>query len=382
MPPWSSPDPTVEARIVRVLDIEGDPDLLSSWSSLHERALEQNPFFEPQCVLPAARHLPDGERIELLMAVEEITVHGCMPLCSLPRWHWSPRGAVTTKVRRLTWLGTPLLDRDRAAEAMTAMLALLRGRRRSSGDHLLAIEWMHTAGPVAEVLRHAASGLGLPVATGERFERPALIYSADPDRPGDPPAPVRRRKTTRNLRNRLDREVGPVETVDRSGEAGAVEDFIQLESRGYNGRQGIALAGQPGEAESLRAMCQAFGADDRLVVTCLEAAGRTIASNVMVTAGDEVFGCLIAYDEEYAAYSPGIQLYYDSIDLLGRADFRQIDTCTYAGNTALADIFPGRIEVGTLLVGLGSSVERTLLRAIPLARRWRAAVRSRVASRS
>lgn len=372
----------MEARLVRVLDAASDPDLVSSWGSLHERALEQNPFFEPQCVIPAARHLPDGEAIELLVAEEGGAVHGCMPLRALPRWHWSRRGTLTTNVRRLTWLGTPLLDGHRADEAMLAMLTHLRDRRRHTGHHLLVIEWMHAGGSVAQVVRRSAEMLHLPSAMGERFERPALCCLADPNRPNDPPAPVRRRKTTRNLRHRLDRDVGPAVMVDRSGHPDAVQEFIELESRGYKGREGIALAGQPGEAEFLRAMGQAFGADGRLVVTCLEAGGRTIASNLMLTAGDEAFGCLVAYDEAYAAYSPGIQLYYDSIDLLGRARFRRIDTCTYAGNTSIGDIFPDRIEVGTFLVGLGSPVEGVLLGVLPAARRWRAAVRSKVAHRT
>ena len=170
--------------------------------------------------------------------------------------------------------------------------------------------------------------------------------------------------------------------VDRSRARAPLRSSSSSNPEGTRAGRGSPWPAIQGEAESLRAMCRAFGAVGRLVVTCLEAGGRTVASNVMVTAGDEVFGCLVAYDEEYTAYSPGIQLHYDSIDLLGQAGFRRFDTCTYAGNTAIADVFPGRIEVTTLLVGLGSPVERSLLAALPTARRWRGALRPRAALRS
>jgi len=359
-----------------VLDVIGDPDLMSSWGSLHLRALEQNPFFEPQCVVPAARHLPDGERFELLVAVDRGAVLGCMPLCSLPRWRWSPRGAVTTKVRRLTWLGTPLLDRDRAAEAMTAMLALLRSRRRSSGDQLLAIEWMHADGPVADVLRHAASGLGLPVSSGEQFVRSAIVRPPGDDGAGTP-EPLQRQRTTRKKLQKLIADVGPVALVDRSGDAAALDELVALEARGYKGREGIALDNFPGEAEWFKDMVGAFAADGRAVVTTLEARDRAIAAIVVVAANDDVFFCLTTYDEEFTTYAPGIQLRYDTVDFLNRTRrFRRADTCTFADNAVRQEIFPDQIAIATVLVGLGSSVEGTLLRALPTARRLRARVRS------
>ena len=367
----------MQARLVRVLDAASDPDLLSSWGSLHERALEQNPFFEPQCVIPAARYLPAGEAIELLVAEEGGTVHGCMPLVALPRWHWSRRGTLTTNVRRLTWLGTPLLDGDQADRAMLAMLAHLRDRRRSTGHHLLAIEWMHAGGPVAESLHRAASALRLPVATGEHFERSAILRPVGDD-PGDSVEPLRRQRTTRKKLEKLIAHAGPVKVVDRADDPTVLDEIIALEARGYKGREGIALDNWPGEAEWFKEMVGAFARDGRAVVTTLEAADRAIAAIVVVTGGDDVFFCLTTYDEEFSHYAPGIQVRYDTVDLLTRTRrFRRADTCTYADNAVRQEIFPDHIAVATVLVGLGSPVERVLLASLPTARRLRARLRSR-----
>ncbi len=364
----------MEARLVRVLDLA--PASLESWGGLHERALEQSPFFEPPCVMAAARHLPNGDSIEVLLAEDGGEVVGCLPVRAVPRWHWSRRGTLTTNVRRLTWLGTPLLDRDRADEAMTAMLAHLRDVRRRSGGHMLAIEWMHAGGPAAGVLRRAAGALHLPLATGEEFERPGYLQ-LPVAAPGGEPAPVRRPRTTQKKRRRLAAQVGAVELVDRSADPGVAAELVALEADGYKAGAGIAMRTWPGEPEWFSAMCASFAAEGRLVALSVVAGDVVTATKVAVRAGDEVYLCVTTYDEAYAYGSPGIQLHYDTIDFLARAHVRRIDTCTYAGNDTEADIYPDRIPVATYLVGLGSPVERALLGALPAARQVRARVRAR-----
>ena len=362
---WRGP---VQARLVRALELS--PATVASWGSLHERALEQNPFFEPACVIAAARHLPHGEQIRVLLAEEDGTVLGCMPLRRMPRWHWSRRATFTTDIRRLTWLGTPLLDRTRADEAMTAMLTHLRDRRRRSGDHMLAVERMHTGGAVDQVVCAAAARLRLPLVVVERYERPVYLQlpmGSD----GEDPAPVRRQHRLPERRRKLATRVGPVEVLERAGDPTAVDDLIDLETQGYKGREGIALSSFPGETEWFKEMCAGFAAEGRLVLPCLTAGGKILALNAMVTAGDETFACVGAYDEAFRAYSPGAQLRYDTMDLLARARFRSIDWCTYRTSGEVDETFPDRIEIGIVLVGLGSPVERMLLGALPTARRAR-----------
>ena len=67
---------------------------IAAWRELAAQAAEPNPFFEPECVLPAVRYL--GEPDAALLAVVD---HGsewlaCMPvLPRLARWHarWPAR---------------------------------------------------------------------------------------------------------------------------------------------------------------------------------------------------------------------------------------------------------------------------------------------------
>jgi hypothetical protein len=48
----------VIGRVVRVLDL-GEADV-AAWQDLSRSAVEANPLFEPACILPAARFLPNG----------------------------------------------------------------------------------------------------------------------------------------------------------------------------------------------------------------------------------------------------------------------------------------------------------------------------------
>ncbi len=240
---------------------------------------------------------------------------------------------------------------------------------------------MHAGGPVEAVLRRAADGLGLPVATGEAFERPGWLRlpGSGPDGAADP---VRRPRSALKKRRRLTNEAGSVDLVERTGDPGVAQELLALEASGYKSGQGIAMRNNPGEPEWFAAMCEAFASEGRLVALSVVAGDRPVATKVAVTADDEVYLCVTAYDEAYAPFSPGIQLHYDTIDFLARSGLRRIDTCTYAGNETENDIYPDRIAVATLLVGLGSPVEASLLRALPAARRLRNRLRARTGDRT
>ena len=47
-------------RLIPVREAAADARLLDRWAELEYGALEPNPFFAPQMVLPAARGAPDG----------------------------------------------------------------------------------------------------------------------------------------------------------------------------------------------------------------------------------------------------------------------------------------------------------------------------------
>ena len=157
----------MRGRILNVRNLS--PSDEQSWRDLSQRAQEPNPFYEPDCLIPAATHQSFGDEIQLVVASDGDRFYGCMPIRHVSRWGSLPYRIVTSQVRRMTYLGTPLVDTDYGTEAVKAMLERPRSgaaRReitcpgRSRADR----------GPRSGTFRSAASELGLPLVVFESFD--------------------------------------------------------------------------------------------------------------------------------------------------------------------------------------------------------------------
>jgi hypothetical protein len=101
---------------------------------------------------------------------------------------------------------------------------------------------------------------------------------------------------------------------------------------------------------------------DRVLLYSLQVDGRVLAMNLSLRAGVGLFGLQGVYDESYAKFAPGIQLWRDVVDRFqDEDDALWLDSCTYAGNETLLRSLPDRRPVSTFLVGLGGPVDRVLL---------------------
>ena len=156
---------------------------------------------------------------------------------------------------------------------------------------------------------------------------------------------------------------GEVRLVDRSADASAIDNLIAIESAGWKGRAGVALASHPGEPEWLRELCDRFRSEHRLLLYCLQVRDTVLAMKLMVRGGEGLFSVSTVYDENYAHYSPGNQLLLETIDRFHeKTDARWIDTCTYEGNTTYLLMYPDRRTVSTVVLAVGGRVDRAWLR--------------------
>ena len=67
----------MNGRIVHVRSLS--PDDEAAWTALGARAAEPNPLYEPNCLVPAARHQTFGDEIHVVFAEEGGRIYGCMP---------------------------------------------------------------------------------------------------------------------------------------------------------------------------------------------------------------------------------------------------------------------------------------------------------------
>lgn len=343
----------MNARILRVRQLGAEEE--AAWRQLGAQAVEPNPFFEPDCVVPAVEHQTFGDEIEVALAEEDGRLYAALPLRSVSCWRSFPYPFVTTKVRRMTYSSTPLVDSERAEEAMGAIFDALARRRGRRHGRVLVLSEMAEAGPVEKAAAAAAAARGLPFVRYESWERPYLR---------------RRRESTYNeihskkdlknmerLRRRLNAEVGAeVVLVDRSEDPAAVDEVIRLEAAGYKGQTGVALTDMPGEPEYFREMCDRFRKHGRLHVYTLEAKGVVCAVVLLLSSGDSLWMVKVDYDHGFARNSPGLQLHLDLIRHFHdqvRAD--GIDICTYEGNVTLLRMYPDRTRFTSFFVPLSSN---------------------------
>lgn len=272
------------------------------WRTLATRALVPNPFHEPDVVLPAASAFAD-EGVGVLVVADGTEWRAVLPVRRRRRLRRMP-GTVLASWRHLyCFLSTPLVDGHRSEEALAA---LMRRGASERGVQGLAIEEIDAEGPIAELVSSTLGGAG-PATQLERFER-AFLRRRDAADYLDRTLGKHHRRELRRQRRRLEAALGPVSVEDRSSDPEAPRRFLELERSGWKGRAGTAMACDPAHGRFFTDLCARWSARGGLQLLELASGGRTIAMKCNLRAGPGTFCFKIAFDEELASFSPGMQL--------------------------------------------------------------------------
>lgn len=320
-----------------------------AWEALAARALEPNPFLEPGFLLAAMRHL--GEDDVRLAVVRDHAGHlvALAPLVTTRLGRVGP--AVSVWCHRYAPRGAPLVDRESGPAALEA---LFRGIEASFGPRRAFVMPFLPAGhPLGDAIREAAASLGRDVAIVNAEARAALrapeTGTADPREA----LPRRKRKELGRQMRRLG-ELGTL-SVETASEPGLVaarfEEFLTLEAAGWKGARGTALARDPASATFARAAVAGGVAEGRCRIHSIRLDDRPVAMLVSFLSGDLAATWKIAHDEAHARFSPGAQLMLEAAaSLLAEPGLRRIDSCAAAGHPMIDHLWPGRLDVATLVV--------------------------------
>ena len=341
---------------------------MEKWAALARRALEPNPMCEPQCVGAAARNLPYGPEIALVVVDDGDRFHAVTPIRRLPRFGRLRLPVVTTDIRRMTWLGTPLVDPDEPVRAWMSLIKTVSAERRQRHWRLLVIRWMHD-GPVAAALAEATKQLQLPSNITEDFEQPFLTRRGD----GNYTSGQSKHHLSdyRRRARRLSELLGAdLEVEDVGTDPASVREYIELEAAGYKSENGVAMRTQEGECDYFTEMCAAFAKENRLHVLRMRAGNRTISMQVSIEADGGLFLIKVGHDEEFNRYDPGIQLHLAALDHFhAQRSAQWLAVCTFPENELLLRMYEDRRRTLTAVVGLEGALNSGIARAIPSTRR-------------
>ena len=356
------------ARLVPLTEV--DARLRGAWAELAEAAVEPNPFFAPEVLLPAAALLPGGSQVRLLTVHRDGALVLAVPV-RRERYRRVPLPAASTWRHPYRYLGTPLVHPDALDDAAAALLWALR--RVTSW---LVMEQLYVDGPVARALRDAARTAGAVWTEQDVWERP-YVHARDTETYLEHTLSARSAKTLRRLRRGLERERGPVRACDVAAATrdldAELDAFLALEAAGWKGRAGTALASRPADADFFRAAGRALAAQGRLELWQLQAGDTVVARQCHLRSGDTVFHWKTAYDEQAGRWSPGVLLELDVLSAF-HADpqLARLDPCTDDEPGTSARLYPDTRRLGVALVGL-TPLGRLAARTAPVAlRTWRA----------
>ncbi|HEU5302172.1 MAG TPA: GNAT family N-acetyltransferase [Acidimicrobiia bacterium] len=324
---------------------------LQEWRTLATAAVEPNPCSEPAIAASAAPTLLGGASAALLSVRVGDRLVLALPVVAIRQYRRVPVPGFATWRHAHFTSGVPLVAPGSGPAAWAAVLDWMAEERVP----WLVLETVHDGGPAVEPLEEVLGRRGRRAHRFETYERAVVHRRAEPSYTDGRMSGSRRKKLRRRRRQLselLGEEVRTTELLAMgSGLDASVDEFLRLEASGWKGEEQTALASRAGDAAFFRRSCSSLHAEGRLQIWRLGTATRTVSMACAALAGDTVFHLKVAYDEQFAHFSPGIQL---ELDLLAafHADARlvSLDSCTGADNEAMNQLYPDRMAMATLLV--------------------------------
>jgi len=333
--------------VVQVLrDRKSLEAIVRPWEELAANALEPNPFYEPWILLPALRAQGAGEDFCAVSVWHEGRLIGLFPFERRERFKRLPVTTLTSWRHSAYLLCTPLVRRDASGPALRALL-------QWAVDEASVLEMLYVPanGPFDDALRECA---GTIVRTA-RFSRALLVKGSSADAYMEEAMSSQfRRQLRRNERRLAERGMRTINIGPGDDIGGEVEAFLRLEASGWKGREGGALAASAANLRFGRDVLTEAHRRGRLHMVGMDCDGAPIARRVSLLAGEGAYAFKTAYDEAYAAYSPGVLAEALSLrefhDLPG---VRWMDSYTEPGNTTVNRMWKDRRAMQSVALGIG-----------------------------
>lgn len=367
-----------ELSVVVVRAVEELAEHASALEDLAAAALEPNVFLEPWMLLPAVQAFAGGQALEFVLvyahprgrAAGPRTACGFFPLERQRHWKGLPIRLVRIWRHLHGVLGTPLLRADCAQECWAFFLTWLA--QAPGGAAVLELPFVTGDGPFSQLLiDHGCQHGGLSFVA-ESFTR-ALFRPRGSS--AEYLAAAQSGQYRRQL-NRLERRLGEAGAL-RYAMLGADGDvdawigaFLELEARGWKGREGTALAEQEADRRFFHAFAREAFRRGRLHMLGLFLGDRPVALKCNLLAAPGAYAFKIAFDEAFARHSPGVLLEVFNIHRLhDDPRLAWMDSCAIHDHSMINRLWLDRRTIQTVLISTGRCPGDFLVSLLP-ALRW------------
>jgi CelD/BcsL family acetyltransferase involved in cellulose biosynthesis len=329
-------------------------EIRGEWRELASRALEPNVFYHPAFALAAAPVF--GADVGAVLVWSRATpgrLIGLFPLRAERRY--GVIATLTGWTHPYAPFGVPLTDRDETDAAIGAFLDHVEAEPKL--PKLVMLPLIARDGPFAAALARVLARHGGRAAGFGDHARALLAPGADRAGYLDNVS-QKKLKELRRQRRRLDEtgEVSFLSVQESQAIAPALADYLMLEKSGWKGRAGTAARQDADVLHFVQGAIAALGAEGRVRIDRLIRGDMPLAAAITLRAGDCAWFWKIAYDEDAARSSPGVQLSVDlTKELLADESIARVDSCATADHPMIDHLWRERLALTDLLIAPGSA---------------------------
>jgi CelD/BcsL family acetyltransferase involved in cellulose biosynthesis len=326
----------------------------AEWRELAARALDPNIFYEPAFALEAATVFGrDAGAVLVWSGTSPRKLLGFFPARIEQRRYGLRLPILVGWTHAYAPLGTPLVEREAAEPVIAAWLDHVAGNAELPG--LLLLPFLPTDGPFAAALDAILRRAQMPEADSNRYHRAQLAPSDDRLLYVERTLGQHKHKELRRSVRRLG-DVGAIlftTATEPEPVAAALQDFFKLESRGWKGQAGTAAACHDDVRGFITAAVAGLAADGKVAINRILIDGSAIALTITLRSADAAWFWKIVYDEDFAAYSPGVILTLAvTEELLDDTTLARTDSCAVANHPMIDHLWRQRLALADRLIAV------------------------------
>ena len=324
---------------------------LGNWQSLSIQALDANIFYEPAPFLTAINSFAQDWNYLCLFIYKKHhnnnVLIGFLPLLAETA---KRSNSYRTFTHLHCYLSTPLVHSAFAEEAIGAMLYWLD---YTCDRQQLSLYRLQSDGEFFKRLKGHLHGRMHRIE--QRYERALLSRPQDTNTYLEQQLPKHKRKEYQRLRRRLSEQGSlSIEYMQPGSDPERwAEQFMTLESSGWKGERGFAMANRVEHTDFFFEMIDTLAKNGQVVFLALQLDGQPVAMkcNLLDSSKRYGFAFKIAYDEHYSAYSPGVLLELENIDSLSKSPtIEWIDSCADPKHPMIDKLWKDRREISHILI--------------------------------
>jgi CelD/BcsL family acetyltransferase involved in cellulose biosynthesis len=355
---------------------------LAELEALSAASADTNSQFEAYSLTAAMEHLKGGSKVRVALVWTDAgeggsrQLIGAFPYLASFGFFGLPLPVWRVWYHIHSYICTPLLRAGHERHALRHFLALADMRGVASVEFP-----MFDAGSAFEAaLEEVTARQARFVAETDRHERAFISSDLTEEEYLATHIRKKKRKEFNRLWNRLS-ELGELSfsVDDGSDVEGWLKRFLALEAAGWKGKRGTALKVDPDQRAYFEKICRGAQRQGKLHCTELSLDGKALAMLTSFRAGRGLYTFKIAFDEEYARYSPGVLLMLKLIGVVqGDERIDWADSCAVPDHPMIDHIWAERRAMRSVLVAGSGLLGRPATRYLTFAIKSEALLRAKL----